>query len=118
MYCLYKTLEWFKNLRQQGIDIPLITQRGTLGLDTSQVYSDLWEFELLYHKRSEIENCQRAADLYVGPLLAGAPYDWISPLEAHYELAYAELLETLVQQCKETSQLNIYQKKLKIITEP
>lgn len=118
MYCLYKTLEWFKNLRQQGIDIPLITQRGTLGLDTSQVYSDLWEFELLYHKRSEIENCQRAADLYVGPLLAGAPYDWIFPLEAHYELACAELLETLVQQCKETSQLNIYQKKLKIITEP
>lgn len=81
MYCLYKTLEWFKNLRQQGIGIPLITQRGTLGLDTSQVYSDLWEFELLYHKRSEIENCQRAADLYVGPLLAGAPYDWISPLK-------------------------------------
>lgn len=40
------------------------------------------------------------------------------PLEAHYELACAELLETLVQQCKETSQLNIYQKKLKIITEP
>lgn len=118
MYCLYKTLEWFKNLRQKGVCIPFITQRGTLGLDISQVYSDLWEFDLLYCNRSEIENCQRAVELYTGPPLAGAPYNWISAHEAYYELACAELLETLVQQCEETSQLNIYQKKLEIITEP
>ena len=117
MFCLYKTLEWFKNLRQKGICIPLITQRGTLGLDISQVYSDLWEFDALYYNRSEIENCRRAVELYTGPTLAGAPYNWISAHEAHYELACAELLETLVQQCEETSQLNIYQKKLEIITE-
>ena len=57
-------------------------------------------------------------ELYTGPPLAGAPYNWISAHEAYYELACAELLETLVQQCEETSQLNIYQKKLEIITEP
>ncbi|WP_195270130.1 bacterial transcriptional activator domain-containing protein [Eubacterium sp. 1001713B170207_170306_E7] len=118
MYCLYKTLEWFKNLREQGICIPLITQRGTLGLDTTQIYSDLWEFEVLYLNRSQLENCQKAVDLYIGPLLAGAPYNWISAHEAHYELSCAELLEILMQQCKEASQLNIYQKKLEIITEP
>lgn len=118
MYCLYKTLEWFKNLRRKGVYIPLVSQRGTLGLDTSQIYSDLWEFEKFYYNRSEIENCQKAIDLYIGPLLIGAPYNWISAHEARYELSCAELLQILVQQCEETSQLNIYQKKLKLITEP
>lgn len=116
---LYKTLEWFKNLRQKDIDIPIISKRGTIGLDSRQIYSDLWEFDTHYYNRSQLQNCQRAVELYTGPVLSGAPYDWIAAYEAYYELSCAEMLELLSQQLEKdkTGQFNFYQRKLKILTE-
>jgi two-component SAPR family response regulator len=91
---LYKVL---REVRIALPDLPLEVYRRELALDTTNIVSDIVQFEELYTEREDVAKCEQAVRLYSGPLLADEDYEWTSILRSYYAVRFSELIDTLVK---------------------
>ncbi len=93
--CLYKTLSWFRTRPELCELFGLKIYRESISVRTDALSIDLTEFEHCYARRDDIDCCERALELYNGPLLWQNCYDWTSERQSWYEIRYDELLNAL-----------------------
>ncbi len=93
--CLYKTLSWFRTRPELCELFGLKIYRESISFCTDALSVDLTEFDRCYARRDDIDCCERALELYNGPLFWQNCYDWTSERQSWYEIRYDELLNAL-----------------------
>lgn len=93
--CLYKTLSWLRTEPELCGLLGLDAGRESVSLHAEALSIDLEEFDRCYAARADIRCCERAAELYSGPLLWQECYDWTDEKQSWYEIRYAEVLQIL-----------------------
>ncbi len=93
--CLYKTLSWLRAEPELYGLFGLDAARESVSLHVEALSIDLVEFDRCYAGRSDVRCCERAAELYSGPLLWQECYDWTDEKQSWYEIRYAEVLNIL-----------------------
>ncbi len=93
---LNKVVAFLKHFGEQTLPgLPLHIRRNELFLDMSALYCDIWEFNEIYEKATEISDWEKAVALYKGPLLSENYYEWSLLEEAYYDVRYCNILEKL-----------------------
>jgi len=93
--CLYKTLSWFRTKPELCRLFGLSTVRESISIRAEAVSIDLAEFDRCYAGRGDVRCCERAVELYSGPLLWNDCYDWTDEKQSRYEILYSEILSAL-----------------------
>lgn len=93
--CLYKTLSWLRTHPKVSSPFGLQILRNCLSVCMDQIQSDLAEFDQCYSHRSDIHCCERAVELYQGPLFWKDYFNWIDVWQSEYEIRYSVFLQNL-----------------------
>lgn len=93
---LYKVCAFLNGWQEKtGIELPLAIYREEIYLDTELIELDLQEFVKCFDSEN-VEDWERAEQLYTAPLLFENSYEWVEDYEAVYDMAYYEALGRLL----------------------
>lgn len=98
LYLAYYYLK--KQEKQYGVLFPIESIRGKMRIRPEEVACDIFTFEDLLQKCSNIDDnnihlAEKAAELYKGMLFEDSYYSWITEAQQHYELSYLNLLHKI-----------------------
>ncbi len=116
---LYKTIKKLSLLPQHGIPLFIENTRGEIRLQTDNIESDIFSFEVW--SRSKLpKDWERAAQLYRGLLLYQDCFSWCQAIEGYYDCLYLENAEKLLHYYKQKnirSKILFWQRKLDFLNE-
>jgi hypothetical protein len=76
----------------------IVSTKNEICLETDRIITDIILFEKLC-KKGTLEALERAASLYVAPLLADEYYEWTASQQAFYEIMFYDAAERLAGSC-------------------
>lgn len=110
-----------KQENKMGVKIPIQSERGKMRIRLEEVDCDMVRFDRLVegctdsHAANRIELMERAVELYQGALLEDGYYSWTVNFQQKYEIEYSELLQRLMEdygQRSDIEKVKYYEEKL------